>query len=210
MAYCSNFGPITQQDLVGCNAQLTLQGQNGAVVTKVHGYDDFNQGTIKLGDICQDDLRQLLIDVQADVTGTNNELTYLNWTLAFESAEKVSKRVVLNGIAKISAVSDPAQISEDPAQVKVSQAVKFSAEQDRAIIELIRNGEFDTAAEKKRAAIAALEKVVSHDSTGVVKALLNLAESALVTLTEQNDVAKMEKESDYAQYGASIVHRKCF
>jgi hypothetical protein len=187
-----------------------LQGQNGAVVTKVYGYDDFDKGTIKLGDICQDDLRQLLIDVQADVTGTDNEITYLNWTLSFESAEKVSKHVVLNGVAKIKAVSDPSKIEEDPAQVKVSQAVKFSAEQDRAIKELIRNGEFDSAIEKKKEAVAALEKVVSYDSTGVVKALLKLAESALVTLSEQKDVSKMEKEADYAEYGASIVHRKCF
>jgi len=189
---------------------LTLQGQNGAVVTKVNGYDDFDKGTIKLGDICQDDLRQLLIDVQADVTAGNSEITYLNWTLSFESAEKTSKHVVLNGEAKIKTVSEPSKVEDDPAPVKVSQAVKFSAEQDRAIIELIRDGEFDTAIEKKKEAIAALEKVVSLDSTGVVKALLRLAQAALVTLSEQNDVAQMEKEVGYAEYGANIVHRKCF
>ncbi len=187
-----------------------MLGQNGAIVTKVNGYDDFDKGTIKLGDICQDDLRQLLIDLQADVTAVNSEITYLNWTLSFESAEKTTKHVVINGEAKIKTVSDPSKIEEDPAPVKVSQAVKFSAEQDRAIKELIRNGEFDTAMEKKKESIAALEKVVSHDTTGVVNALLRLAKAALVTLSEQKDVAQMEKEADYGEYGANIVHRKCF
>jgi len=157
----------------------------------------------------------------------------LDYELTYEKIDDHSTQT-LKGKLSLAFTNHIAEIQQST-EVRIALKIAESGENDKAVVELVRNGEFEEAIKKKSDMIEqlkALEGALYHqcppfalydptypfvtkknialDKSGLIKLIVARAENTLAGMKEQKDVAKMEKDIGYDGHMACIVHRKCF
>jgi len=206
-------GMLVLQELIGTNLNLKVRGLNGGVVKRMLSYDDLVGGA-QIGDICEDDLRQVLIEVEVTPKDDkDNLLDVLSYVLTYSPTTTTdgSKEVVrMEGTLKVHFTTNEAEVQQENLEVFVALTLSKVGEKNKTILNLIRSSKIDEAIKIKESIIQDLKSVIDMDNTGVVSLLLERAISTLKGLKEQEDMAQVEKDVDFEGYQASIVHRKCF
>jgi len=206
-------GMLVLQELIGTNLNLKVRGLNGGVVKRMLSYDDLVGGA-QIGDICEDDLRQILIEVEVTPKDDkDNLLDVLSYVLTYSPTTTTdgSKEVVrMEGTLQVHFTTNETEVQQENSEVFVALTLAKVGEKNKTILNLIRSSQFDEAINMKESIIQDLKSVIDMDNTGVVSLLIERAISTLKGLKEQKDMAQVEKDVDFEGYQASIVHRKCF
>jgi len=196
-------------ELLCRNAVLKLRGLNGAILSKIYSQpqESLLHGA-SVGDISEDDLRQVIAEVELRPTEGRENEEILEYVLTYESTEDGTQRT-LTGRLSISFTHHAAEIKENVA-VRIALKIAESSENDKIVIQLVRDGNFEEAKKLKGSMISQLKELEALDTSGLIKLIVARAEKTLAGMQEQENVAQMEKDIGYDEHLTSIVHRKCF
>jgi len=217
-----NKGMHVFQSLYAINAKLNLFASSSSEATvsisEVSGVPGklFRSAvTAPVGDLCFDDLRQIMVFLQMDTTKANSNaagksVLILEYSLIYSVLTDDGSTQDFTKSGEISVVlSDNDACFEDvPNSLRVARAINEASSADKEILLHVQGGNFEEAIEEKKASIQKLKAVLPIDTTGVVEHLIKRNEVNLASLESQSD--SVEKDIGYSAYQGSIVHRKCF
>ena len=169
--------------------------------------------SIPIGDICYDDLRQVLlfINVTTKREFSMEPVPIVRYGLDYDVVHadgSVSKRIIEGEIAI--EMTEEEDKMEKPDPLKVAVEIYNANQVDKQILPLIAAGYYEEATAMKQKSLAALRSVLAIDKTEVVPHLIKIAESTISSLTSKKDKSSIQKDVGYSRHLGGIVHRKCF
>ena len=206
--------------LYAINAHLHIQSLSGDFLTvsvaDVSGYRVAygSEGvSIPIGDICYDDLRQVLLflNVETKRDISMDPVAILTYNLEFDilhSDGSISKSIK-DGKIEIEMTEEADKIVR-PDPLKVAVEIYQANQIDKQILPFIKHGKYEEALALKEKSYNALLKVLPIDTTGVVSHLLKITESTIASLKSKKQSSHIVKDVGYSRHLGGIVHRKCF
>ena len=185
-------------------------------VAEVSGYhvaSGSEEVSIPIGDICYDDLRQVLlfINITTKREFSMDPVSIVRYVLDYDVVHadgRVSKRIIEGEIAID--MTEEEDKMEKPDPLKVAVEIYNANQVDKQILPLIAAGKYEEATAMKQKSLAALRSVVAIDKTEVVPHLIKIAESTISSLTSRKEKSSIQKDVGYSRHLGGIVHRKCF
>eukprot|EP00339_Tiarina_fusa_P005059 CAMPEP_0117034208 /NCGR_PEP_ID=MMETSP0472-20121206/24377_1 /TAXON_ID=693140 ORGANISM="Tiarina fusus, Strain LIS" /NCGR_SAMPLE_ID=MMETSP0472 /ASSEMBLY_ACC=CAM_ASM_000603 /LENGTH=488 /DNA_ID=CAMNT_0004743325 /DNA_START=21 /DNA_END=1487 /DNA_ORIENTATION=+ len=211
------------QSLFAINAKLNLFAVNtnnvSVSIDSVHGYSSIPgvAAQASLGDLCYDDLRQILCSLKVESKGETattpaNKVEILQYSLNYMVLEEngTFTERTLNGNICVTFTDDITLLNEIPDSLRVATAVRDANAGDKEILKFVARRERESALEVAKGNLSILESVADIDKTGVVVHLIARAKSTITKIENERIEESLEKEVGYSAYRGSIVHRKCF
>jgi len=193
-------------ELIATNSRLKLKLPSGIEVVKVHGFNATDD--VAIGDLCADDVRQVLLELKVAPQNFSGEIDLVNWNLEFDSLQ--GKKESMDGKLSIKVTFNENDVEIEIPEIVVAKEIKIAGETDLKIKDLISKGDYDSAITLKKESINRLNKAKSLDKTGLVDLILQRAQAVLEGLQSKKDKALLEKDVGYSSHQCNIVHRKCF
>jgi hypothetical protein len=202
-AFLSNEGEIPRLvsktvhsllDLAGTGATLDVRGLNGAVVTKVYGDDDEDAssgggaggrssapGQIDLGDLHNDNIRRVLVEIEVSPTSTTKgppkEAPMLEFVLGYRAAPTaalapsgsaasftavgpVEQKIEVMGTMPLAFSDDRKALSLEDPRVAAAVAIQAANDADDDVLALVSAGNIANAIEAKKKVVAALDAAI--------------------------------------------------
>merc|ERR1711862_207593 len=216
-----NKGLEVLQSLFAINANLNFFSMGSkdlnVSIQNVHGYNSptGTTGQASLGDLCFDDLRQVLCTVELDckegaltVTEPSEIITYILSYVIVESDGSYTEKQI-EGCIKVKFTDDESLLNNIPDSLKVAKAIQQVNVIGKRVLELVQQESYESAIKLKNESIDILNEIVDIDKTGVVTHLISNARNTIEKL-KQPKYEELEKDVGYSNYSCSIVHRKCF
>lgn len=203
--------------LIGKNAKLTISPKNGLCkinkIIQCPSSKKEDAFLISCGDICEDDTRNIVLEVEVDANTDSSEVEFLELSLVFEEAISKSEVVVVS-TAKIGVIDDEPgseKYEKCADDVLVAVTIAKNGENDDECLKLIRENRAEEAKEMKKKGMNELKKVVHLDSTGWSQKCFDSGDQIIQSIEKKEDRKQQEKQVGYSKYKSSgIVHRKCF
>lgn len=213
------------QSLFAINANIYFFGVDNpsknvkVVIENVHGFEIIPgiASQISLGDLCFDDLRQVLLSLSIVVpAGTilteesSDPIEVLQFTLSYLALESNGgySEKQHNGSVSIEFSNDRNKLNQIPDSLKVAKTLQHANLTDKKILKLIQESDFETARSLANKNLELLKSILNIDKTGVVIHLIARAESTIKKMVNMEE--SLEKDIDYTAYQGSVIHRKCF
>ena len=214
------------QSLFAINAKLSLFSVNNssknvtASIENVQGYDIVpgNATQVSLGDLCFDDLRQILLQLSISIpndssttTTTPDSVEILQYNLSYltlESNGGYSERQH-DGCVCIEFTNDQSKLNQIPNSLKVAMTLKEVNVTDKKILTLVQGRDYEEAKQLAKSNLDALSSISEIDKTGVIIHMIARTKS-IITKMENLENETLEKDVGYCAYQGGIVHRKCF
>merc|ERR1712137_460753 len=221
-SYKINKGLDLLQSLFAINAKLNLftvsSEQLNVTIDGVHGYPCIpgTAAQASLGDLCFDDLRQILSTLKLEYKGTTTEtpdaVEILQYNLSFLMVEADGSFTEqnLNGNISIKFSSDDSLLNKVPDSLNVATTIRRANATNKEILKVLQNNQREKALELAKGNLELLQSIQEIDKTGVVVHLITRAKSTITKIETESQAAKITKHVGYSGYRASIVHRKCF
>eukprot|EP01102_Stenamoeba_stenopodia_P007152 TRINITY_DN1998_c0_g1_i1.p1 TRINITY_DN1998_c0_g1~~TRINITY_DN1998_c0_g1_i1.p1 ORF type:complete len:459 (-),score=136.42 TRINITY_DN1998_c0_g1_i1:117-1400(-) len=183
-------------DLCALAATLTIRGCNGAIVTKVWGYDDVVNGA-KLGGLHYKNTRQVICEFT--VPGSMNDIVeVLEYELSYTTNEKES---TIKDHLSMKFTTDATLTKAKNTKVEVFHSIQETSSIDEEIASLIKRSQTKEAIALQEKQIIRLKQVLKLDETnGVVKDLLDMAEEALKKLQREGSSAESAQHYSHQCY----------
>jgi len=183
-------------ELCASAATLTIRGRNGAIVTKIWGYDDVVNGAM-LGGLHYRNSRKVLCEFT--VPGSLNGIVeVLDFELRFTTNEKES---TINDVLSMKFTTDATLTKVKNSEVEVAHTIQETSLVDEEIAKLVRNGQTKAAIGLQEKQIVRLKQVLTlDDPNGVVKQLLSMGEEALKKLQREGSSAESAQHYSHQCY----------
>jgi len=178
--------------VIGKDAVLKIRGKNGGVVKKIFAFDDLVKGAI-IGDIKQNNLKNILVELDVNPNANVNEEEILQYELSY-IPRKESEPIKVLGTMKLTNTDDESKVQEKNVEVMISLTIQQSADFDSEIIHLLENNKVKEAIEVKKKEIGILESLLGKDDSGRISSLLIKGKKALSDLESKGDSKHMMKE----------------
>jgi hypothetical protein len=204
--------------LVASDMKLYVQGRNGAIVKQIYDYpqNDVVNGVV-LGDLCQNDLRQILVQVEvsgrpdAYINAEAKSFEIMSYTVSYVSPQAetnaASDRVELKGTIRVSYTDDRALVTKQPDNVKIVKIIKDASIEDEQVLQHLNKKEKTQAIKLKAKIIDDLKAVESMDSTGTVGLLVKRYDRTLQSIQQEDDIRVHEKNMNYDKYQSKNLCR---
>jgi uncharacterized protein YdeI (BOF family) len=203
--------------LVGTEAKLFVQGQNGATVKKVYaqsksGGNPLLEG-LPIGDLFGDNLKQVLFKISidpskflssgGDIEVLKAELSWLPVTGEDNTSEgktETARRVITQTLS-LGMVSSASQLPPENIPVMVALQIQKTAKKNRQIVKVLEKHQREEAIRLKEELIQQLERWEAKDETGRIKIILQKARVTCEELKSKNKILhSMTKKVDYEAY----------
>jgi len=192
--------------LFAIDASLTLRGVGDAVLTKVYSVSSDLSAPVSLGDIHQNNLRQVVCEVTATPppARADGPTEALHYTLSYIPTlnNPSNRRETLEGRGVVSYTEDQA-LNKDTNKDKegeVAVVVQKSAEADAQVLKLVETGNLEPAKKLQQESIDELQRVLPNDTTGMVAVLLKLQQQAAEALKTKGNSKETVKQISHCGY----------
>lgn len=182
------------------NAKLVVRGINGATVTKIYNYE--MTGAL-LGDLREDENRQVLIEVEIKPELLNEAKEFLSMELKYNHIDDLLADKSFKGMLPIKTTDDEEKIMEENEEILVLRKLLEASDQEDRLIEHLDRGEYDQAISLQNSIISELEKVNKLDKKGIIKEKLTLSRLTLTNLVDgkkRGDMRRSRKSAHYSAY----------
>jgi len=191
---------------VGSSPVLKIRGTNGGIVKKIFARtaDEVVHG-VHLGDLKQDNLRQILCVVEVCPShGDGGEI--LTWSLQYtpdgqQSSTPPTTTTTLKGSLHIKYTDDDELVYKVNPAVLVAKTIQEIGETDAAILSLLDKGKLEEAIEMKQHDLEKLEKIEYLDSNRMVTALIQKTKRGIARMRDKKvNTATVRKATHYNTY----------
>jgi len=179
---------------IGKDAILKVRGKNGGIVKKIYGFEDIAQGA-KIGDIKQNNLKNILVELDVTPSSTKEEEEVLHYELSF-MGRKDSEATKVIGDLILKNTEDETLLSKN-IETEISLSIQLSADSDGEIVKLLEQNKVKEAMELKEKEIATFEKVVNRDPSGRIASLLEKAKQSLSDMKKKGNAKHVLKNAKY-------------
>lgn len=203
-----NKGLDVFQSLYGINTKLTIfcspfkpksapvDQQLSILVEEIHGFTKCKSASSQasLGDLCYDDLRQVLVtfSIQSSpyfkhFTISDDSVHLIDFLLSFDSFDEGNQLVAskLKGKIAFKLTLDEKKLQEIPHSLLVAQAISKASTFDEMVAKQIENGDLATLIGWKKESMEILKSVIDLDQTHVVRLLLEKGQALLRSLLDK-------------------------
>jgi len=186
--------------VIGTESTLKLRGKGGCVVKKVFDHEDLIKGA-QLKDLKEGNMRQLIAQVQVTPTPKVAEETILTWELSYKLPATMETKT-LQGTLEMQYTEDEKLVQPELQNYDVLVALRCleAGELDKTVLKMLDEGRREEAILQKAIGVEMLKEVVTRDTTGFVKVLLERAEKHLADLRTNRDAKVIRKALDYDGY----------
>eukprot|EP00299_Pterocystis_sp_00344_P004101 c1493_g1_i2.p1 GENE.c1493_g1_i2~~c1493_g1_i2.p1 ORF type:complete len:236 (+),score=74.51 c1493_g1_i2:705-1412(+) len=192
-------------NLIGINASLRLKSLNGAVVKKVLGYDNLPEFGISIGDVMEEEVRQLILEIDVSALSTLTEsIDIVKWDLTIGNVEPSAAPFTCNGIVSIGVSDDPDKYIQTVEAVEVAVKVSELNATTEAVAVMVNSGKIDSAVQQLETTLENLEKLQTSDKTGLVKKMhkrtQQVAERVKRSQHDEGERSLAMKDLGYLEY----------
>jgi len=168
--------------IIGKNAVLKIRGKNGGIVTKIHSHPDIVGGA-KIGDLKQDNLKNLLGEIDFAPTGVG-KFEFLSYELSYISNDETEGEIKVTGTLQLPSTEDEKTLIMND-EVLVASTIQKTAAYDEEIVKLLESGKHEEALKKKQEEILELEKVINKDKSNRIDSALKKAQKSEKEMKEK-------------------------
>ena len=186
--------------------ELSIAGVSGFKVTE--GASDVS---VTVGDICYDDLRQVLvflnITTQRDMS--LDPILIAKYSLEYQIVNPDGSVTLQTKAGEITVeMTEEQEKVQKPPALEVALEINNANKVDKELLALIDSEDYDEAIRAKTESIEKLTAVLPIDKTGVINHLIKRSEATIESLRSRKE--SVRKDVGYLAYQGGIVHRKCF
>ena len=222
LSYKINKGLEVLQSLYAINAKLNVFTVNSEQVQVsiegIHGYDSVpgSAAQASLGDLCFEDLRQVLCSLNLLITGTptgnSDPFDILQYSLSYLVVQPDGGFVERKqtGTVGVQFSTDAGLVTKVPDSLRVATTLRQANSIDKHVLSCIKNRKREQGISLAKENLELLCSIESIDKTGVVVHLITRARNTIKKLESKERAEQIEKHVGYSAYRGSIVHRKCF
>jgi len=190
--------------LATTNTVLKVRGLNSGILLSILGHSDMVAGA-QLGDLHQENLRQVMSRIQVIPNSTVEEEEVLSFELSYvnctSSTMENANQETLRGSLSLKFTTDEKLVTMSRNnEVKVFSVIQRAAELDEVILNHVQKRETALALQVQAEEIALLKNVLDIDRTGMAQVLLNVAENGEKRLKEQGSSSEMCQQYSHFTY----------
>ena len=207
------------QSLYAINAKLSISSLSPEFVSisKIYNFNENSEDdtvfTASLGDLCYDDLRQILCSINLkNFPRIQQSIEFIHYSLSYSVLDQNGSIFdnEISGSISIFLTCDSDKFNFVPDSLRVASAIQQANELEKKTLTHVNSENYPAAIECKKTSIKILQEIVDIDTTGVVCHLIDRGNSTLKKLETDKDRRNISKDIGYSAYQGSIVHRKCF